>query len=344
MPRFSAALIVALTGTVAAPTLSAVPQEPRGTILVANMSARTVWLIDAETGEKRAEITTREDPHEIAVSSSGRTAAITNYGSGDGNIVQFVNVSSGALIREITIEGYQRLHGAAYLPGDTLLALTSERTGEVLVVSAENGGIRRKLETLGQASHMLALGGDWIYTANITSGTVSRIDPSGAQPTLTWAAGERTEGVAATPDGSEGWTGSMTTGLVVGVEGATGREVARIEGLTVPYRLAITPDGRTVVVSDPGSGVLGLIDRETGALETVDIGQAARTAGLTGDPSPQGFALDPSGGWAYVSTKSLNRVAIIDLAARRVTGFVETGVGPDGIAFTSVVTRATPAP
>jgi hypothetical protein len=26
---------------------------------------------------------------------------------------------------------------------------------------------------------MLALGGDWLYTANVTDGTVSRIDPLG---------------------------------------------------------------------------------------------------------------------------------------------------------------------
>lgn len=314
-------------------------QVPSGTILVANMTARTVWLIDAESGERRAVLRTREDPHEIAVSSDGRIAAVTNYGSGDGNIVQFIDVAAGSVTREITVQGYQRLHGAAFLTGDSLLALTSERTGEVLVVDAATGGIRRQLATLGQASHMLAVGGEWIYTANIVDGTVSRVDPSGKQATLTWPAGTRTEGIAATPDGAEGWTGSMEGGAVVGIEGATGREVARIDGLSVPYRLAVTANGALVVVSDPESGVLGVIDRDNATLGRVDIRGAALDARLDGSSSPQGFTLDGTGRWAFVSTQGIDRVAVVDLESLSVMTFLEAGLNPDGIGFSPVRTR-----
>lgn len=330
-----AACLLTLAAATAPPTAA----PPSGTILVANMSARTVWLIDAETGERRAVVRTREDPHEIAVSSDGRVAAVTNYGSGDGNLVQLIDVNAGTVTGEITIEGYQRLHGAAFLDGDSLLALTSERTGEVLVVDVSTGQIRKRLETLGQASHMLARGGAWIYTANIVDGTVSRVDPDGDVATRTWPAGSRTEGVAATPDGSEGWTGSMEDGTVVGIEGATGREVARVEGLTVPYRLAVTPDGSTVVVSDPESGVLGVIERSSGVLERVDIRAAALDAGLDGAPSPQGFILDPSGRWAFVSTQGIDRVAVVDLESRIVVTFLQAGLNPDGIGFSRVRTQ-----
>lgn len=322
-------------GAIAAPVT---PQTPHGTVLVANMSARTVWLIDAETGERRGVVRTKEDPHEIAVSSDGRRAAVTNYGSGDGNLVQFIDVASATVTGEITIEGYQRLHGAAFLAGDSLLALTSERTGEVLVVGVATGAIRRKLSTLGQAPHMLTLGGEWIYTANIVDGTVSRIDPDGETETLAWPAGTRTEGVAATPDGAEVWTGSMDGGTVVGIEGSSGRVVARVEGLAMPYRLAVTPDGSTVLVSDPESGVLGLIDRETATLDRVDIRAAALSAGLSGAPSPQGFTIDTEGRWAFVSTQDIDRVTVVDLQTRTVLKFLETGTNPDGIAFTPVRT------
>lgn len=339
-----ALLALACTLLTAAAAPFAVPKVPSGTVLIANMTARTVWLVDAETGERRAVVQTREDPHEVAVSRDGRLAAITNYGSGDGNIIQFVDVPSGNVTHEVTVEGYQRLHGAAFLPDDALLALTSERTGEVLVINVQTGAIERTLPTGGAASHMLVLAGGWIYTANISDGTVSRIDPAGLEETATWPAGTQTEGVAATPDGTEVWTGSMATGDVVGVDGATGRELARVEGLSMPYRLAVTSNGETVVVSDPSSGVLGLIDRASGELTTIDLGEAAKEAGLRGDPSPQGFTLDPSGQWAFVSTKSLNRVAVVDLEQRTVVAFLESGVGPDGIAFTPVRTRVLPSP
>jgi YVTN family beta-propeller protein len=317
----------------------AAQENPSGTILVANMDDDSVWLIDAGSGERRATIETHIAPHEIAVSTDGRVAAVTNYGDerGPGNLVQFVDVAAGVVTHEITIEGYERLHGAAFLGGDSLLALTSERTGEILVVSTENGAIRRRMSTGGRASHMLALGGDWIYAANITDGTVSRVDPGGATPASVWPAGTRTEGVAATPDGSEGWTGSMDAGTVVGVLGATGEVIARVEGLSVPYRLAVTPDGETVVVSDPEAGALVLIDRSEGSIAaSIDIDAAAEVTGLGSAASPQGFALSPDGAWAFVSANAIARVALVDLVSRRVVRFVRAGTAPDGIAFSPV--------
>ena len=150
---------------------------PVGTVLVANMDDNSVWLIDALSGEHRATVQTHFSPHEIAVTSDGETAVVTNYGGGDGNLVQVFEVSTGAVVDEFSVEGYERLHGAAFLPGDSLLALTSERTGEILIVGAGDGAIRRILSTGGRSPHMLALAGPWIYAANIADGTVSRIDP-----------------------------------------------------------------------------------------------------------------------------------------------------------------------
>jgi DNA-binding beta-propeller fold protein YncE len=184
---------------------------------------------------------------------------------------------------------------------------------------------------------MLALGGGWLYAANIVSGTVSRIDPAGATETLAWPAGTRTEGLAVTPDGTEGWTGSMDGGTVIGVRGETGEVVATIEGLQVPYRLAVTPDGATVVVSDPGAQEIVLIDRASGTLTArIDMASAAVAAGFGDAPSPQGFTLSRDGRWAFVSTKSINRVAVVDLESRLVVRFLESGAGPDGIAFSPV--------
>jgi DNA-binding beta-propeller fold protein YncE len=333
-----AALILALA--VAAGSAPCLAQDmPSGTVLVGNMDDDSVWLIDVPSGVRRAVIPTHIAPHEVAVSADGRVAVVTNYGDqrGPGNLIQILDVARGTVTGEIEVDGYERLHGIAFLPGDSLLVLTSERTGEILVVGLSDRAVRRKLPTGGRASHMLSLGGPWIYAANITDGTVSRIDPAGASATLTWPAGTRTEGVAATPDGLEGWTGSMEGGDVVGVEGTTGTVVARVTGLGVPYRLAVTPDGNTVLVSDPEHHALVLIDRHAGSLlGRVDVAAAATEAGLGAEPSPQGFTVSPDGRWAFVSTKEVNSVAVVDLRTRRVVRFLPSGAGPDGIAFSPV--------
>jgi len=313
---------------------------PTGTIVVGNRGGGTVWLLDIRSGERRAEIETRAAPHEVAISSDGAVAAVTNYGGpGAGNLVQFIDVRSGSVTHEITVAGYQRLHGAAFLEGDRVLALTSEQTGEILVVDVRTGEVLRALRTGGRATHMLAPGGAWLYAANIADGSVSRVDPAGRQATPVWPVGATsTEGVAATPDGSQGWTGSMDSGEVFGVDGASGEIVARVGGLQVPYRLAVTADGGTVVVSDPDAGELVLVDRERGAVRrSVDIDEAARAAGLGGPASPQGFTLSPDGAWAFVSANAIGRVALVHLDSGRVVRFLEAGTEPDGIGFSPVV-------
>jgi DNA-binding beta-propeller fold protein YncE len=334
-------MIAALaTGLALASARPAAAQSlPAGTMLVSNMDATSVWLVDLPSGTRRATIPARAAPHEVAVSSDGRVAVVTNYGApGAGNLLQVVDVAAGTVARELVREGRERLHGAAFLPGDSLLALTSERTEEILVVSLADGTVRRAMPTGGGAPHMLAIGGPWIWTANIVGGSVARIDPTGRIDTRTWPAGSRTEGVATTPDGTEGWTASMETGTVVGVSGQTGEVVARVDGLGVPYRLVITPDGGTVVVSDPGREQVVLIDRARGTIATtVDVRATAEARGLGAEPSPQGLTLTPDGAWALVSAKGIDRVAVIHLASGSVHRFIEAGDGPDGIAFSSTV-------
>lgn len=314
---------------------AAAQTPPSGTIIVSNMDARTTSLIDLSSGEVRAVVDSRADPHEVALSRDGRTAIVTNYGApGPGNLLQVLDVPSGTVLREIELVGRERLHGVTFLPGDSLLAVTSERTSELLVVGFGDGGVRSALPTLGGAPHMLAGGGGWLWAANITGGSLARLDPNGRTASMAWPAGERTEGVATTPDGTEGWTGSMSTGTVVGIDAETGERVATVTGLGVPYRLAVTPDGRHVVVTDPGRERLVLIDRTAGSIAAeIDIGLAAATVGLGSAPSPQGFTITPDGEWALVSAKAIDRVAVVHLPSRRVTRFIETGAGPDGIGF-----------
>lgn len=337
--RILGVVVVAAAASMAPADAQQSGAGPSGTVIVAGMEDDSVWFVDLPTGERRGIVATHIAPHEVVVSHDGAVAVVTNYGDrrGPGNLIQVVDVASATVVRELVVEDHERIHGAAFLPGDSLLAVTSERTGEILVLGATDGGIRRAIATGGRSPHMLSPGGPWIYTANIATGTIARVDPSGAQPTLTWPAGTRTEGVAATPDGTQGWTGSMEGGEVVGIVGATGEVAARISGLQVPYRLGVTSDGRTVVVSDPEAGELVLIDRSRGEIRaTVDVAAAAREAGFEADPSPQGFALSPDGRWAFVSTKAIDRVALVDLAAARVARFLPSGAGPDGIAFTPV--------
>src|SRR5262245_22803520 len=51
-----------------------------GTLVVTNKAPSTATVIDVASGRVLATLPTGQNPHEIVLSSDGRTAVITNYG------------------------------------------------------------------------------------------------------------------------------------------------------------------------------------------------------------------------------------------------------------------------
>ena len=89
-------------------------------------------------------------------------------------------------------------------------------------------------------------------------------------------------------------------------------------------RLALTPDGALVLVSDLGTGELIVLDRASGA-------ERARVA-----VAPRGIAgilVAPDSSRAYVAATADDFVAVVDLKTFAVTGKLQTGKGPDGMAW-----------
>ena len=56
-----------------------------------------------------------------------------------------------------------------------------------------------------------------------------------------------------------------------------------------------------------------------------------------GPGAPQGITLTPDGKYALESMSGQARVAIIDVAQRKVVGYLAAGETPDGIAYTTKV-------
>ena len=71
------------------------------TLLVANKREATLTLVDPDTGIVRAAIPTGLDPHEVEVSSDGRWAVVSMYGTDDepGSTITVVDVRAGKELR-----------------------------------------------------------------------------------------------------------------------------------------------------------------------------------------------------------------------------------------------------
>ncbi len=89
-----------------------------------------------------------------------------------------------------------------------------------------------------------------------------------------------------------------------------------------PAGLAVTPDGKRLVVADHLADAASVVDLDTGAVTTTPVGHA-----------PQGVALSADGSTAWVTNQGGSTVSVLDLTgeAPKVTGEIPVGTHPSAV-------------
>lgn len=296
-----------------------------GHVLVANQQSASASLINL-ADDSAVVIPVGEGPHEAVIAPSGRIGVVTIYGIAGkpGNQLAVIDIAAATVTRTISLGDYTRPHGANFLPGEeTRVAVTSETTRNLVIVNIQTGVVERAIPTEAAASHMVSLSADGktAVTANITGGSVS-VFSLGAAPALLKVipTSPQTEGIAIRPDGKEVWAAS-NTGHVNVVDIATGTITAKLEPFGQPYRLAMSPDGKTAIICDPKGDGLFIADVATRKV----VGQ------LTGIGSPRGVNIAPDGKYAFVTLAADETMGVVDIAARKITRKIKVEKSPDGV-------------
>ena len=338
IPPFSRCLGLALLGALlsvacAPARTSAQGRDLRGTLVITNKSIASATILDVESGRVLATLPTGDGPHEVVLTTDGRTAIVTNYGGrADGSSLTVIDVPGLRVARTIDLGEYTRPHGIIVLPGDSLVAVTSETTRRVVIVHVASGAVRSAIGTERDGSHMVAATADGalLYTGDMGSHTVSQLDARTGRHVRSFDVPTQPEAVNVLPDGSEVWVGSNATGRVSVLDPRTGAVTTAAEGLGWPYRILFSPDTRLAFLPDLRGETLRFLDRasrrELGRLTLPGAG-------------PQGITITPDGRYLFQSLSREGRVAIVDVASRTIAGHLATGATPDGVAYTVNVAR-----
>ncbi len=311
----------------------------RGTLIVTNMNDNTATVIDLASRTVRATLPTGIGPHEVAASHNGRWAVVTNYGirGKPGNSLTVLDLTTATVARTIDLGEYQRPHGIAFFPGDSLLVLTSEASRTVLVVEFATGRVVGAVATERPTSHMLALAasGELLYTTNIGDGSITAINLRARTTGAVTPVARLVEGLTITPDGTQVWVGSNGDSIVVVVDTRSGRAVDTLRGFGMPYRLGITPDGRTAVITDPAKAEVRIVNvatRKERFRISIPPDSVLSTAEFPGSASPEGVTA-ATRDVAYITLQGRNQAAGIDLATGKILWHLPVGAWPDGIAY-----------
>ena len=296
---------------------------PSPTLLVLNKTDATLAIVDPNTGKVTGRIPTGQGPHEVVV--DGRTAFVTNYGSGPapGNSLSVIDLLAQKE-RRFDVAPLVRPHGIAVASGKVWF--TAEGSKLIARFDPQANKLDALLGTGQNSTHMVELSRDGkeIYTANISSGSISIFTNPPAWTQTVVAVGKGPEGFDVSVDDLELWTANSQDGTVsiIDLKYKQLKETFDV-GTKRSNRLKLTLDRKLALISDLAANELVVLDvASRKVIKRIAIGKA-----------PEGILLDPSGKRAFIAVSGDNHVAILDLDKLIITGKLETGAGPDGMAW-----------
>jgi YVTN family beta-propeller protein len=298
-------------------------------LLVLNKEDATFVIVNPASGAILGKVPVGQSPHELVVSTDGKYAFASNYGSGPapGSTISMIDIAAKKEVRRIDVSPLRRPHGLWFANGK--LYFSAEADKKIARYDPATDKIDWQFETGQNATHMVILtkDGKTILTSNIASGSVSIIEAGagGAYSQTVVAVGKGPEGIDIAPDGKTAWSAHSQDGGVSVIDLATRKVAYTFDiGTKRSNRIKLTPDGKFALVSDLDSGDLVVVD--TAARKVANRIKLGKT--------PEGVLIPPSGSVAYVAVTGDNRIAVIDLKTWAITKTLETGgTGPDGMAW-----------
>ncbi len=321
MLRITAALTLLTAATLTAAEI------PSPALLVLNKEDATLAIVDAKSAKVVGRVPTGEGPHEIAASSDGKLAFVGNYGGRTpGSTLSVIDLAAQKELHRVDLGPLRRPHGMAFFDGKAYF--TAEVNKLIGRYDPATNQVDWVLGTGQNTTHMVLLNkdGSQIYTSNITSDSISVIDRG---PNQSWnqtviPVGKGPEAFDLSPDGREIWTSHSRDGGVSIIDLASKKVTQTLNlGTKRSNRLKFTPDGKMVLITDLDAGQLLVLDRAS----------RKETKRIAMGKTPEGILITPDGSRAYIGVAGDNHVAVVDLKTLEITGKIETGNGPDGMAW-----------
>jgi YVTN family beta-propeller protein len=308
--------------------LAAVGHAQSGRLLVLNKDDATFAIVDPDSGAVLGTVAVGEGPHELVASSDGKYAFASNYGSGPapGHTISMIDIAARKELRRIDVAPLSRPHGLAFANGR--LYFTAEADRKIARYDPAADRIEWQFETGQNTTHMVLPTRDvrTIFTSNIASDSVSAIqqDAGGVWTQTIIRVGKGPEGIDLSPNGREVWSAHSRDGGVSVIDVASKRVTQTIDiGTKRSNRIKLTADGRFALVSDLDAGDLVVLDAAARkVIKRVALGK-----------SPEGILIAPDASRAFVAVNGDNYVAVVDLKTWTVTRKLQTGRGPDGMAW-----------
>ena len=248
-----------------------------------------------------------------------------------GKSVSVVDLRTYKVIATVKPDHVDYPHGLAATPDGRHILLTSEGSHRLYLINTTRDDVEKAVSTTQAGSHMIALA-----RAGKRAWIANRGSESVSLYELPAFRLLKTVKVGQGPEGIA--VSPNGRWLVVGLQNAGQAAVLDASSGQLLTRL---PAGQTPirVVFHPTMPVALVTNRDSGDVTALDIASRSAVATVQVGQRPGGVAFNARGTRAYVSNTGSNNLSIVSVPGYEVIGTIPAGKSPDGIAFV-----AEPAP
>lgn len=317
------------------------PTESKKVLLILSKVDHTLSFVDPQTYKVIYTAPVGADPHEVVVSSDGKTAYVSNTGSGRFHEINVIDLKKQKALSSIDTGALTGPHGMVF--ADNKLWFTAEGAKSIGRYDPALSQIDWVMGVGQNRTHMLFVkkDGKEVYTTNVDSGSISifenlllppPIPPigtpmPGAKPQMGWLQtiipiGKGTEGLDVSPDEKELWTASAHDAKVSIVDLQTRKIIKEIDSKTLGIsRVRFTSDGKLVLITSLRTGDLIIYDAKTRKeIKKINLGKGAAH-----------ILIDENNETAYISCTPAHYIAVVDLKKMEISGQIKIGDRPDGM-------------
>ena len=311
----------------------AAASQPKVRILQTNSGGDDIDLIDPATNTVVGAISGIEANHGVGASPDGARIYVSDEAE---STLDVVDVKTLNVVNRIRLSGHPN-NMAVGKDGRRVYVGIIEAPGGVDVIDTASLERVKTVPTQGSIHNpYVTPDGRYLVAGSIAGKTVNVIDARTEEPawTLQMDLGVRPMTFATNPDGSTRWIFVQMTGFngFAVVDFATHKEVRRIENPPLPagkstvpegsdpsHGMAVTPDGRTLVVCS----------RLNNYLYAYSLPDLRLIGGAElGGKGAGWVTLTPDGKSAYVANPVTNDVSVVDVASMKEVARIPVGFVP----------------
>jgi YVTN family beta-propeller protein len=307
---------------------SVAASDPRAYLAIVEKVVGAVAFY-TEDGKQLGRTSVGPFPHEAVLSPDGKFLYVSVNGvlwmtedKLGNNTIAVVDVHAMRKVRDIDLGRFHRPHGISLTAaGDHLLA-TTERPFGVILVDPAAGKVIRDYDVKGKSPHMVipTPDGEWAFASDTDSDAVAAIRLKTGEVTLI-PTGKRPQGGVLSSDARRLYIVNTDGNKISIIDTATKKVTGEISTGKGPGRIAITPDGKTLVYNLQFEPAVGF----------ADIAAAKQIAQIALTSRPLSLTMTKDGRRVFLGIQDQDKVVFVSVPERRIEKTVELpkGSGPD---------------